>query len=54
MDTQIRSKIINPFMKNITREIINYFKLTSIYDLYKKIDEIRIDVNKEKKIDFTI
>ena len=54
VDTQIRSKIINPFMKNITREIINYFKLTSIYDLYKKIDEIRIDVNKEKKIDFTI
>ena len=53
VDTQIRSKIINPFIKNITNEIINSFKLTSIHDLYKKIDEAKININK-KKIDFTI
>ena len=53
VDTQIRSKIINPFIKNITNEIINSFKLTSIHDLYKKIDETKININK-KKIDFTI
>ena len=53
VDTQIRSKIINPFIKNITNEIINSFKLTSIRDLYKKIDETKININK-KKIDFTI
>ena len=53
-ETNMRSKIINPFMKNITNEIISYFKSTSIHDLYKKIDETTIDVNKEKKIDFTI
>mgnify|MGYP002867892702 CR=1 FL=1 len=54
VDTQIRSKIINPFMENITNEIINSFKSTSIHDLYKKIDETRIDEKKEKRIDFTI
>ena len=53
VDTQIRSKIINPFIKNITNEIINSFKLTSIHDLYKKIEETKININK-KKIDFTI
>ena len=53
VDTQIRSKIINPFIKNITNEIINSFKLTSIHDLYKKINETKININK-KKIDFTI
>ena len=53
VDTQIRSKIINPFIKNITNEIINSFKLTSIHDLYEKIDEAKININK-KKIDFTI
>ena len=53
VDTQIRSKIINPFIKNITNEIINSFKLTNIHDLYKKIDETKININK-KKIDFTI
>ena len=53
VDTQIRSKIINPFIKIITNEIINSFKLTSIHDLYKKIDETKININK-KKIDFTI
>ena len=53
VDTQIRSKIINPFIKNITNEIVNSFKLTSIHDLYKKIDETKININK-KKIDFTI
>ena len=53
VDTQIRSKIINPFIKNITNEIINSFKLTSIHNLYKKIDETKININK-KKIDFTI
>ena len=53
VDTQIRSKIINPFIKIITNEIINSFKLTSIRDLYKKIDETKININK-KKIDFTI
>ena len=53
VDTQMRSKIINPFMKKITNEIINSFKSTSIHDLYKKIDEARININK-KKIDFTI
>ena len=53
VDTQIRSKIINPFIKNITNEIINSFKLTSIHDLYKKMDETKININK-KKIDFTI
>ena len=51
--TQMRFKIINPFMKNITNEIINSFKLTSIHDLYKNIDETKININK-KKIDFTI
>ena len=53
VDTQMRSKIINPFIKNITNEIINSFKLMSIHDLYKKIDETKININK-KKIDFTI
>jgi len=53
VDTQIRSKIINPFIKNITNEIVNSFKLTNIHDLYKKIDETKININK-KKIDFTI
>ena len=53
VDTQMRSKIINPFIKNITNEIITTFKLTSIHDLYKKIDEAKININK-KKIDFTI
>ena len=53
IDTQMRSKVINPFMENITNEIINYFKSTSINDLYKKIDEAKIEANK-KKIDFTI
>ena len=53
VDTQMRFKIINPFMKNITKEIINSFKLTSIHDLYKNIDETKININK-KKIDFTI
>jgi len=53
VDTKMRSKIINPFMKNITNEIINSFKLTSIHDLYKKIDEAKINNNK-RKIDFTI
>ena len=53
IDTQMRSKVINPFMENITNEIINSFKSTSIHDLYKKIDEAKIEANK-KKIDFTI
>ena len=53
VDTQMRSKIINPFMKNITNEIINTFKLTSIHDLYKNIDGGKINISK-KKIDFTI
>ena len=53
VDTQMRSKVINPFMKNITNEIINSFKSTSIHDLYKKINEAKIVTNK-KKIDFTI
>ena len=53
IDTQMRSKVINPFMKNITNEIINSFKSTSIHDLYKKINEAKIVTNK-KKIDFTI
>ena len=53
VDTQMRFKIINPFMKNITKEIINSFKLTSIHDLYKNIDENKININK-KKIDFKI
>ena len=47
VDSQIRSKIINPFIKNITNEIINSFKLTSIHDLYKKIDETKININKK-------
>ena len=49
----MRSKIINPFIKNITNEIINSFKLISIHDLYKKVDESKIN-NRKKKIDFTI
>ena len=53
IDTQMRSKVINPFMENITNEIINSFNSTSIHDLYKKIDEAKIEANK-KKIDFTI
>jgi Rrf2 family protein len=53
VDTQMRSKIINPFIKNITNEIINSFKLISIHDLYKKVDESKIN-NRKKKIDFTI
>ena len=53
IDTQMRSKVINPFMENITNEIINSFKSTSIHDLYKKINEAKIGANK-KKIDFTI
>ena len=52
--TQIRSKIIEPLMTNITNEIINSFKFTSINDLYEKINEAGIDVKKDKKIDFTI
>jgi len=53
VDTQMRSKIINPFIKNITNEIINSFKVMSIHDLYKKVDESKINIRK-KKIDFTI
>ena len=53
IDTQMRSKIINPFIKKITNEIINSFKLMSIHDLYKKVDESKINIRK-KKIDFTI
>ena len=53
IDTQMRSKIINPFIKKITNEIINSFKLISIHDLYKKVDESKINIRK-KKIDFTI
>ena len=54
LDTKIRSKIINPLLEKVSNEIINSFKLTNIYDLYKKIDENKIEINKNKKIDFTI
>lgn len=54
IDTKIRSEIIDPFIKNIMSKIINSFKSTSIDDLYNKIDELKIDVDKDKKIDFTI
>ena len=54
IDTQMRSKVINPFIENITNEIINSFKSTSIYDLHKNFGKIQTYTNKEKKIDFTI
>ena len=54
IDTKIRSEIIDPFIKNIMSKIINSFKSTSIDDLYNKIDELKIDIDKDKKIDFTI
>ena len=41
-------------MKNITNEITSSFKLTTIYDLYKRINESKINIKKDKKIDFTI
>ena len=54
INSKIRSKVIDPFLNNIADEIINSFKLTSIHDLFEKIKEEKIDVEKEKKIDFTI
>ena len=54
IDTEVRTKIIDPFMKNITNEITSSFKLTTIYDLYKRINESKINIKKDKKIDFTI
>ena len=41
-------------MENVTNEVINSFKLTNIHDLYRKINEAKIDIDKGKKIDFTI
>ncbi len=53
-NTPIRSKIINPFISEITNELMNSFKSTSIYDLHKNFGKIQTCTNKEKKIDFTI
>ena len=53
-NTPIRSKIINPFISEITNELMNSFKSTSIYDLHKNFGKIQTYTNKEKKIDFTI
>ena len=54
IETQIRLKVINPFMSKISNEIISSLKSTSIEDLHKKIREIGFDVNNKNKIDFTI
>ena len=54
IESEIRSKIINPYIKDITIKIIKSFKLTTIHDLYKKINEVELNANKDKKIDFTI
>ena len=54
MDTQLRSKIINPFIEKVSNTTINYFKTTNIDDLYKKVAEKGIDKDKNKKVDFTI
>ena len=53
-NTPVRSKIIIPFMSEITNELMNSFKSTSIYDLHKNFGKIQTYTNKEKKIDFTI
>ena len=44
IDTEVRTKIIDPFMKNITNEITSSFNLTTIYDLYKRINECKINI----------
>ena len=49
-----RSKIIKPFIENVSNTTINYFKTTNIDDLYKKVAEKGIDKDKNKKVDFTI
>ena len=54
INTPIRSKIINPYMSEITNKLMNSFKSTSIYDLHKNFVKVQTYVNKEKKIDFTI
>ena len=53
-NTPIRSKIINPFISEITNKLMDSFKSTSIYDLHKNFGKIQNFINKEKKIDFTI
>jgi len=54
INTKIRSKIIEPFINNITERILNLFKSTSIEDLYDGIEKLKISDDNEKKIDFTI
>ena len=54
INTKIRSKIIEPFINNITERILNLFKSTSIEDLYDGIEKLKISDANEKKIDFTI
>ena len=53
-NTPIRSKIINPFIAEITNKLMDSFKSTSIYDLHKNFVKVETYINKEKKIDFTI
>ena len=54
INTPIRSKIINPYISEITNKLMNSFESTSIYDLHKNFVKVQTYVNKEKKIDFTI
>jgi len=54
INSPIRSKIINPYISEITNKLMNSFKSISIYDLHKNFVKIKTYVNKEKKIDFTI
>ena len=54
IDTDIRSKVITPLVEEVSDKIVEFFKATSIDDLYKKIKKVNVDINKGKKMDFTI
>ena len=54
IDTDIRSKVITPLVAEVSDKIVEFFKATSIDDLYKKIKKVNVDINKGKKMDFTI
>ena len=50
--TEVGSKIIMPFVSDISNKIIISLQSKTLEDLYLKVKHINI--NKNKKIDFTI
>ena len=50
--TEVGSKIIMPFVSDISNKIISSLQSKTLEDLYLKVKHINI--NKNKKIDFTI